>query len=179
MWRFLTIVALALVCTTAYAQQSASFKLEESVLNAGGHPEGGTILASAGFRMTLDALGEGVVAVSLSGPSFRMDAGFMSGYMPPGEVHGLKFVDAQTLAWNPERSVGVYNLYRDELTTLGTSFGTCEQPGLSHPTATDTDPVIPGQTFFYLVTVENRLSEEGTNGFRGDGSERPNDDACP
>ena len=162
MRRVLTILALALLGTAAFAQQSASFKLEESVFNAGGHPEGGTVLASAGYRMTLDALGEGVVAVSLSGPSFRMDAGFASGYMPPSEVHGLRFADAQTLAWDPQRSVGVYNLYRDDLTTLGTSFGTCEQPGLSDSTATDTDPITTdvGLEFIEIDPEAARMIEE-------------------
>jgi len=37
---------------------------------------------------------------------------------------------------------------------------------------TDGGPVSVGDGFFYLVTVVNRLGEEGGKGFRSDGTER-------
>ena len=59
----------------AVAQQSTSFKLEESTLNAGGHPSGGTVMTSAGFRMSLDAVGDAALAtVSAAARSTRMPA---------------------------------------------------------------------------------------------------------
>ena len=44
--------------------------------------------------------------------------------------------------------------------------------------AQDTDVTAPGKFFLYLVTVRNRLGEEGTKGFSTNG-ERPNPTPCP
>ena len=103
-----------------------------------------------------------------------MEGGFGSTYPPPGEVSGLRFVDGSILAWDPEWSAGKYNLYRDLLGNLsGLGFGGCEQPGLTGTTVADATPMPPpGDGHFFLVTVENRLAEEGTKGFRTDGAER-------
>ena len=83
-------------------------------------------------------------------------------------------------SWNPERSVGVYNLYRDLLGNLsGLGYGDCEQSDLPGTTATDTDRPPAAGGFFYLITAENRLREEGTKGFDSSGSGRPNPSPCP
>jgi len=161
------------------AQQSASYRLEEHVLNAGGRPLDGTILASASFRMSLDAIADGVVATGLSSASFGMDGGFTVAYPPPGEVIGLRFAATQSLVWDPEKSVGTYNLYRAQLTDLpGLLFGSCFQQGLSAETTTDMNVPGVGSGFFYLVTAENSLAEEGTKGFQTNGIERQGS-ACP
>ena len=92
---------------------------------------------------------------------------------------GLVFEDKDTLAWEPEKSVGDYNLYRDRVSDLaGLGYGTCEQWDLADETATDTDPVPAGDGFFYLVTAENRLDEEGTKGTDGAGTRRKGN-VCP
>ena len=159
----------ALLTAPVVAQQSANFKLNEHVINAGGHPSGGVVMASTSYKITLDALGESVVQVGMTSTSFHMDASFASAYPPPGEVVNLVFTDDQTLDWSAERSAGVYDLYRDETPD---GYGTCEQSDLPGPPATDASTPAAGGTVFYLVTVKNRLWEEGTKGFRSDAGER-------
>lgn len=162
------------------AQESASFKLKEHVLNAGGHPEAGTVVASASFEVSLDAIGEGAVSPGLGSASFNMGGGFLSAYPPPEEITGLIFTDKVTLEWDPEKSAGIYNLYRDLRSNLtGLGFGNCEQQELPSTTTMDSDPVPVSDGYFYLVTVENRLDEEGTKGFQTDGTQRNNAAPCP
>lgn len=100
------LVAAALcVTSTAVAQQSASFRLEQSTFNSGGDPHDGSVPISGGHRVTLDALGESVSARALSSASFRMAIGFVAAYPPPGEVTGLVVLSTkQDLVWKPERS---------------------------------------------------------------------------
>ena len=163
----------------ALAQQSAHFKLEEHVLNEGGRPEQGAILASASFRVTLDSIGGAIVAPGLASASFHVGSGFPEAYPPPGEVTGLGFADLQTLLWNPDGSGGGYNLYRDEVGNLsGLAFGLCAQQDLPVETASDPAVPAPGVAWFYLVTALNLLGEEGTKGFQTNGSEREGS-VCP
>jgi hypothetical protein len=163
----------------AAAQQSASYKLQESVLNAGGHPAGGTTLASASFRVKLDAIGEAVAGTGLASASYHGDGSFVSAYPPPGEARNLVFADKQTLQWSPENSVGHYEVYRDLLGTLPGGYGACFASGLTANTASDLSTPASGVANFYLVTVRNRLDEEGTKGFRSNGTQRPNPAPCP
>ena len=180
MMRTLTVLAALLLGVPAFAQQSASFKLEEHTFNAGGHPSDGVVLASASYKITLDAIGDSVAGRILASASYHMDGSFVMGYPPPGEVHGLYLTDSQTLVWQPEKSIGVYNLYRGLVDDLdGTVYGFCEEPDIALHTTTDSDPVPVGNGYFYLVTAENRLDEEGTLGTRSTGAERPNTGACP
>ncbi len=161
----------------AWAQTSPSFELEEQTFNGGGTPSLGTDPSSASFSITLSSLGEGASAGGSNSSSFALDSGFPAFYPPPGEVAPdcglaagscLVFTSSDTLTWPAESSPGGYNLYRDLITSLaGLGFGQCEQPNLSGPTAVDSDPVPAGDGFFYLVTAENRLGEEGTKGFQG------------
>lgn len=171
---------LLIVSAPLLAQTSTSFKLTEHALDAGGHPEEGVVMTSGSFRVTLDAIGESVTGGGLGSASFSLDGGFSAAYPAPGEVSGLLFSDSQTLVWDPERSVGAYNLYRDTITALsGLGYGQCEQQDLEEATATDPDTTPAGDGYFYLVTAENRLAEEGTKGDDGDGSERANPSPCP
>ena len=144
----------------ARSQESPSFRLSESVLNAGGRPVNGAVATSASFRIELDALGDAV-------------SDFVAVYAPPGEVTGLRFDNHITLRWNAERSAGTYNLYRAGLASLATlAYGGCTQTSIAGASTLDTDPLASGAGYFYLVTVENRLAQEGTKGYRSDGIER-------
>ena len=163
----------------ALAQSSASYKLQESVFNGGGHPNGGSVLTSASFHVRLDSIGEGLVQTGLGSASFHMDAGFVDVYRPPGEVLNLRYLaNKQTLQWNPEISIGVYALYRNTLNTLPGSFGVCLPPNVSVNSADDTALPSVGAGFFYLVTARNRLREEGTKGTQSNGVPRPNPGPC-
>ena len=181
MMRALTVLAALLLGVPAFAQQSASFKLEEHTFNAGGDPSDGVVLTSASYKITLDAIGDPVASRNLSSGSYQMEGGFVAAYPPPGEVLGVSFTDPITLSWDPEKSVGDYNLYRDLMSNLsGLGFGVCEQQEIqdSMTMVDDTHELEIGEGYFYLVTAENRLDEEGTKGFSYDGPEREGT-VCP
>ena len=174
------ILPILVAAGLTVAQESASFKQSEHAFNAGGHPDQGTVLASASFSVSLDAIGDTVSLLGLSSASFQLDAGSVAPYPPPAKVTGLVFVDGQTLNWDPEPSTGIYNLYRElisELTGLG--YGSCEQQDLAAETATDLDTPPGGDGYLYLVTAENLLAEEGTKGFDSNANERPTPAPCP
>ena len=178
--RHLLLPLVLLLAFPAIAQQSTSYKLTEHTFNAGGNPSNGIVLVSTSYKITLDAIGDGIVQAGLSGSSYGMDGGFGSAYPPPGEVRGFAFTTPQTLVWDPERSVGVYNLYRGTVNTLdGTVYGSCDEPDIAVNTTTDADPVPDGDGYYYLVTAENRLGEEGTKGTDSAGATRPNPSPCP
>jgi hypothetical protein len=166
-------LALGLAALPAFAQSSASYKLEEHVINAGGHPFDGGFMASANYRVRLDSIGEALVGSGFTSASYRLDASFGSAYLPPGEVLQVWFSDHVTLQWTPEKSAGAYNLYRDLMSNLvGGGYGDCHDSGFADPTAEDTDAPPAGDGWFYLVTVENRLGEEGTKGADSNGTDR-------
>ena len=164
----------------AFTQSSASYRLEESVMNAGGVPADGLAVTSAGFRVTLAAIGEGVAGgTTPTSASFAVGSGFPAAYPPATEVLGLNFQTDQTLSWAAEPSAGTYNLYRDDLTSLaGLGYGACFAQDVSGTTATDAALPASGAGFFYLVTAENRLDEEGTKGLDSSGTGRAGT-ACP
>lgn len=174
-------LAIALATSgVAMAQTSASYKLTEFTLNCGGDPSNGSSAASASYRIRLDAIGDAAAATSLSSPSHRMDAGFVSDYPPPGEVTGELFTNKSTLTWSPEKSIGTYDVYRASVTSLpGLGYGTCLQTGLAVESATDATSPSAGQGMFYLVTARNRLGEIGTKGYASTGIERANAAPCP
>ena len=107
--------------------------------------------------------------------------GFL-GYADTGAIgHGtLPFADRQTLRWEPERSVGTYDLYRGLLTSLsGPAFGTCFAFGMTDTVAIDAGAPPRWKGWFYLATAVNRLQEEGTKGWQSSGLERANPAPCP
>ncbi|MCU0225170.1 MAG: hypothetical protein MUF27_14130 [Acidobacteria bacterium] len=176
----ISIVLVAVASSPALAQQSASYKLTESAVNAGGRPVNGAGASSTSYRVSFDAIGDAVAGGSPSSASYRLGSGFVSWFPPPGEAKGLRFSDRTTLRWDPEPSVGTYNLYRDFVSALaGGGTGTCFVNGVSTEQASDGGSPGAGKGFFYLVTAENRLAEEGTKGKRSSGSERPNPAPCP
>ena len=130
--------------------------------------------------ISLDAIGSAAVHPVLAGSTYRLAGGFVGGYPPPGETRGLRFPDPDTLEWDPEHSAGIYNLYREEFSTLpDLAYGSCEQSGVVGETLDDTELPASGDGFFYLVTAKNRLGEEGTKGRDSAGAWRPNPSACP
>lgn len=175
----ITVWLLLVAWLPSAAQQSASYKLSDSVFNAGGHPAGGAVMTSASFKISLDSIGDGIVGTGMTASSFAMDASFGVCYPPAGEVRGLRFSDASTLVWAPEKSTGDYNLYRDSLAGLSAGgYGNCLQQDLPDETAIDGAPVPAGDGFFYLVTAENLLGEEGTKGTDSGGMRRTGG-VCP
>ena len=84
--------------------------------------------------------------------------------------------DRQTLVWSAEFSAGVYNLYRDDTSD---GYGNCEEQDIAATTTTDAAKPTANSTFYYLVTVKNRLSEEGPKGFQSNGFERQGTVALP
>jgi hypothetical protein len=163
----------------ALAQSSANHRLTESVFNTGGRPLNGAVASSTSHRVRLDAIGESAIGVSLSSASWRVDAGFVDVYRPPGEAKGLRFTDRTTLGWDPEPTVGRYNLYRDAVGTLPGNYGSCFRSSIAGESWTDAAQPPSGNGWFYLVTAENRLEEEGTKGVRSSGVERANPAPCP
>jgi hypothetical protein len=174
----LTLLAALIPCL-AFGQTSSSFNLREHVLNSGGDPFQGSVLSAPHYRIKLDAIGDGASRTALSSRSVRMDGGFVVAYPPPGEVGGVAFQDKTTLLWNAEPSVGRYELYRDAIALLPGDFGACLMPGIALPTAGDATTPATGSGYFYIVTARNRLGEEGTKGYRSDGTRRPNPTPCP
>jgi hypothetical protein len=173
-------ILLGFLALPVFAQESPNYRLREHTLNAGGHPLDGTILSSMNYQIRLDAIGDAVAGVTLTGASYRMDAGFVSAYRPPGEIHALWFEDRDTLAWFPEISAGDYNLYRNSLVNLaGMDYGVCREHDIPVSMTVDSDLPAPDDGYFYLVTVKNRLNEEGTTGVDSSGTARPNPDPCP
>ena len=169
----LLIVLLATAASAASAQQSASYRIREATLNSGGHPSNQGIPVSASWHVTLDAIGDGTTSGELASGSLGLSAAFTAGFAPPGEVQGLDFVSPVILAWSAERSAGTYNLYRGLLSEIASlSYGACKAWRLTTTAATDGEAAPASNGFFYLVTVQNRVGEEGTKGFRSDGTER-------
>ena len=182
MGRLRTILPVLLLAAAApaWAQHSASFRLEESVFNAGGHPEGAVTPGSASFRLTLGAIGDAVALLDLTSTSYSLDGGFVASYPPPGEVLNVRFIDPSALVWDAEKSTGAYNLYRGDVTDpWAPTYGICMDAGLATETAMVTDVPATGQALFILVTAENLLSEEGTKGSDSVGIPRPNPAPCP
>jgi hypothetical protein len=163
----------------AVAQTSASYRLQESSFNNGGNPGRSGALASAHFRVSLDAVGEDAARAGTASASIHVDGGFVAGLTPPGEVTGLRFTDATTLRWNPERSADRYELYRGLVASLPGTYGACLANDLAAQTTSDASLPSTGQGFFYMVTARNRLREEGPKGFRSGGIEEANPLPCP
>ncbi len=165
----------------ALGQSSASFQLDEHVLNAGGRPAGGTVSTSVSFTMSLDSIGDGLAGRALSSASFRMDGGFAAAYPPPGEVLGLRLLpDHQSLIWSHEPASTAYNVYKATISTLpGGAYGQCAVSRVPGNTWADNATPVSSGGFFYLVTGENRLWDEGTKGHASSGVERANLSPCP
>ncbi len=175
---FLLAVAVAsLAPPDARAQVSAGFQNRENVFNAGAAPA--PILSSPNYELTLASIGDGLVAAGMSADGYRMDGGFGLSYPPPADVQNLRFTSKTAFAWDAELSVGSYNVYRGLLASLPSGYGSCFAHGLTTPQGTDAAAPPSGEGYFYLVTAENRIAEEGTMGSDSIGTPRPNTAPCP
>ena len=162
------------------AQSSTSFQIEESAFNAGGHPNGGTMMTSATYRITLDSLGEAIDGATVASASYSMQGGMVTAYAAPGEVDNLLFTGKDALDWGAHTSADVYHLYRQQSGLLPSAYaGACEEPDIPQSATSASGAPPSGAVWFYIVTAENRLGEEGTRGFESTGSERPEAGACP
>jgi hypothetical protein len=173
------VLAAGLFLAAALPSMAAAAEVSESTFNAGGHPEQGVVPASAAFMISLGSLGEPFPFMDLR-DRMLLQTGFLGGLHPPGEVLNLRFIDPIALAWDPEPSAGSYNLYRGSIGGAPGDPGACLQPELPDTSTIDLDPAPPaGQAWFYLVTVKNRLGENGTPGFDSQGAPRPDPSPCP
>ena len=159
-----SMLALAAGFAPALAQQSASFRIKAPVLNNGGRPLDGSSSASTSYRLRPDALGEAAVQSTATSASFRLAGGFLQAFPPPGEVQGLRFTNATSLAWDLEPFAGSYHLYRagpmGVLTGVAPTSN-CLQPGVPGLTTTDSDVPVANKAFFYLVNAVNCTRIEG------------------
>ena len=173
----LSVLLLGLIVPSFFAQTSATYQNKEHVINAGGNPA--PAITSITYSISLSSIGDGLSATGMHSASYSMDGGFVPPYPPPGEVLNVRFTDKTNFVWNPEASVGTYDVYRGFVTGLPASYGTCLASGLTLDQATDASNPSAGQCFFYLVTAKNRLGEEGTMGKKSDGTPRPDMAPCP
>jgi hypothetical protein len=171
------VLVAALAAPSAMAQTSASYKLTESTINSGGDPGNGVILTSSHFHIKLDSAGDGLVGAGLGSASYHMSGGFVGSYPPPGEIMNVS-LNGSTLQWDPEPSAGVYEVYRGPLSTLPGTFGTCFAGNVSAPMITDSSSPPTSQAYFYLITVRNRLAEEGVKGYQSNGTPEGNPSPC-
>ncbi len=157
---------LAALAAPAWAQQSAGYRIQGAVLNAGGRPLDGSISGSASFILRPDALGEGAVSPPQTSPSFRLSAGFVQSFPAPGEVDNLILPGPTDLAWDPEPLAGHYHLYRAG--PMAGPAGIAPVAGCWHdtPDTVSMDPAwpAPGQAFFYFVNAVNLIGVEGPDG---------------
>jgi hypothetical protein len=176
-WSVLSFLALCAVARGTPAQSSTNYQNQEHTVNSGGNPS--PVLTSTNYSVTLSSIGDGLSGPGMSSTGYSMDGGFPAPYPPPGEVLDLQFASKASFGWDPEVSVGSYSVYRGLVSGLSSGYGTCLAQGLTSTQATDATTPSAGQCFFYLVTAENRIAEEGTLGNQSNGTPRPNTAPCP
>jgi len=153
------------------AQQSASYRVEESSVNSGG--SAGSALSSANYQITLGSLGEAAATqVVLVSPGYENEPGLIASNAPAGDVPNLRLSGAGALAWDPASSAASYNVYRGFVDELDLGYGTCLESGLTNPVTTDASSPASGRSFFYLVSASNRLAEEGSAGLSSSALQR-------
>jgi len=181
----LALAALAIFTSgvPARAQQSASFALEGNTFNEGGRPANGVVAQSASFQITLDAVGDAVPMFAASSASFGLSGGIVGAYAPPSEVQAVALGSgggsSTSLIWSPMPTAVRYDVYRGGTGTLPGTFGSCLISDLANTAYNDTAAPASRTGFFYLVTGENRLGEEGTKGTQSNGTVRTAAPACP
>lgn len=182
MRRAVLAILSALAALPAPGQQSASFRVSDSSINAGSVPLGGQALESAGFRVTLAAIGDATVEGTAASPSYFADPGFVQAYAPPQELSNLRFVSKTLLTWNRSETAIRFDVYRGRLTELRLGeAGNCHAPDLPTNESDEgsTAPAPNAGLWFYLVVGENRLGEQGSRGTRSDGTPRTGGILCP
>ena len=173
-------VAVAAASCAAVAQTSASYDMKAHVVNEGGHPLQGAILSSGSFRMGLDSVGTGRLRPDHD-QRVLFDGGRIRRALPrSGRGHGRQ---APRGPPHPrlERGAGRGALQRLPRPGPDASWTLRRVLGGAGPATTVTDDASPGTGagFFYLVTADNTLDEEGTKGFTSAGAQRANLAPCP
>ena len=177
---FLVAAALPAASGFTFAQSSPSYRVTGQVLNAGGRPEQAIVSASPAYRLGVESIGAEFSGLAQSALSYRLAGGLALLAVPPGEVTGLEFLsDEVTLRWAAEPRSTAYNVYRGALATPPGGFGACVHARVEETFVLETQDPPPGAGFFYLVTGENLLREEGTKGYASSGTERANPAPCP
>ncbi len=172
MSRWLMVLVALMACGSVLAQESTSFKIKSAVLNAGGRPLDGTASSSASFMVRPDAIGDPVVthAAVSEGGSFRLNAGFVQAFPPPGEVRNLEFIDPVTMTWDADPLAMHYHAYRAGpmgTATAVTPVGHCLQADVIGPTTMETAIPPPNLAFFYTINAVNCTGIEGHEGATG------------
>jgi hypothetical protein len=100
----------------------------------------------------------------------------------PEQVLNVEWDNNFRMVWDAEFSAVEYHIYRDDLANLSyASFGVCRDDLDTNRTDLQLDDLeepAPEAGFFYLVSAEDSLAEEGTLGY-ATGAERSNYGACP
>lgn len=176
-------VAMTGASPSAWAQSSTNYQLEGTTFNEGGRPSGGQFAQSASFQITLDAVGDAVLPIAASSPSFSLSGGTAGTYSPAGEVQGVAFDQPGyapgTVSWGTIPTAVRYNLYRGATGTLPGTFGSCLASNLSYSFYNDSAAPSSKTGYFYLATGENRLGEQGTKGYQSNGTQRTSSPPCP
>lgn len=153
------LITVALNCglVLAQPQQSANFRIQKSVLDAGGAP--GT---SANFRL-VSAFGQPSPIGFQSSTSFRLSGGFLSptlGVSPLSPIQQLVIQQLNPdvrLAWPRVTGAAQYHVYRstDPLFTPGPSnyLGTAADTVFTDANIT----ALPATRNYYIVTALNAL----------------------
>ncbi|MCP3978231.1 MAG: DUF1800 domain-containing protein [bacterium] len=94
----------------------------------------------------------------------------------PGEIQGVDFSNAQTLAWDSDGSAEFYNVYRGDLGVLGNGAPRCHGHPVDGTSFATPDPE-PGTGYFYIVTGE-AAAGEGTPGLESSGQSRATLGSC-
>jgi hypothetical protein len=113
-------------------------------------------------------------------PGVDCDDAWDAVWLRPSEVHELRFMDSETLAWGAPEDLGavpeqiVYDLLRSEQPTDFGPDAVCVEAGDgSDEQAMDPESPPVGQAFFYLVRAQNDCEPgEGTLGAASTGIER-------
>ena len=178
-----TVFLLALVAVfetlPCKGQESASYRLREHAVNAGGVPSQGDVHTSAQFKLTLESIAGPLAHRAAGSESYGAEGGFVPGLHPATEVTGLRFADGDTLTWDGHLAAGTFRVYRDALADVGPALGDCLDQDIAGATADDPATPAPGTGYAYVVTVANTLGEEGTPGGSSSGVERALVTPCP
>lgn len=94
----------------------------------------------------------------------------------------VRFSNKTTLTWGPIAGATRYNVYRGDVASVATTYGTCQNardPNLTDTQFVDTDTPTPaGKGFQYLVSYTSGGTEKGL-GRRSNGAARTVSSPCP
>ncbi len=128
----------------------------------------------------------GAPAVDLLGRARSVDSDMdgaaapdIGAYENQAEITRMRFDNKTTLRWDASSNLAIrFDVYRDRLALLGPGgLGLCWRPGLATTTTSDSDPILPGDGFFYLARGRDRVV--GSLGFTSGGVQRTASQPCP